>query len=74
MKSSEAYTRTVLILAVIMVAIMVVTASMAFARITRDADTKGGGGNPQGGGQGLIIECENPSGGEPPGQNDPDRC
>ena len=65
---------TVLTVALVMAAMLVVMAVPAFAGITRDADTRGGGGDPQGGGKGLIIECENPSGKAPKGQNNPDKC
>ena len=64
----------VLTMALVMAAMMLAMAMPAFAAIERDADTRGGGGNPQGGGKGLIIECENPSGKAPKGQNDPDKC
>ena len=65
---------TLLIAALMMALTMSFGSVAAFAAIERDADTRGGGGNPQGGGKGLIIECENPSGKAPKGQNDPDKC
>ena len=65
---------TVLVAMLIMAAMLVVMAVPAFAKIQQDADTRGGGGDPQGGGRGLIIDCENPSGKAPKGQNDPDKC
>jgi hypothetical protein len=42
---------------------------VAAGRIVEVTENKPGQGNPQGGGQGLIIENQNPAGHAPPGQN-----
>ena len=59
---------TVIVVALVMAALMVVTVAPAFAKIT-PVKVNGGGNTPNGQANGVPSENQNPSGHAPPGHN-----